>query len=144
MHIEINDRTLLKDIQNVFSDFYPFLKIEFYNTRHKKYEGSMQADLIDPSMAVGNLRHKHVSGVLEIQPYFKVADVEHELQSHFKLSVQVFNKEKNGWMQTTGMDDFTLKELNQIGRNSSDEFIISDYEESLEQDTEDQDSYINV
>lgn len=144
MHIEINDKTLLKDIQDVFSDFYPYLKIEFYNTRHRKYESSLQADLIDPSTFVGSLRHKHVSGVLEIQPYFKVADVEHELQSHFKLSVQVFNKEKNGWMQTTGTDDFTLKELNQIGRNSSDEFIISDYEESFEEDSENPDSFINA
>jgi hypothetical protein len=25
--------------------------------------------------------------------------------------------------QTTGMDDFTLKDLNEFGRNSSDEFI---------------------
>ncbi|KAA9040595.1 hypothetical protein FW778_00705 [Ginsengibacter hankyongi] len=144
MHIEINDKTLLKNIQDVFSDFYPYLKIEFYNTRHKKYEGSMETDLIDPLTDIGSLRHKHVSGILEIQPFFKVADVEKEFQQHFKLSVQVFNKDKDGWRQTTEMDDFTLKELNQIGRNSSDEFIISDYEESFEEDAENPDGYINV
>src|SRR5665647_217063 len=124
MHIEINDKTLLKEIQKVFSDYYPYLKIEFYHTRHKKYEGSMQADLIDTDLTIESLRHRHVSGLLEIQPFFKVADVEKEFQQHFKLSVQVFNRDKEGWMQTTGMDDFTLMELNQIGRNSSDEFII--------------------
>ncbi len=31
------------------------------------------------------------------------------------------------------MDDFTLKELNELSRNSSDEFIVSDYEETFEE-----------
>jgi hypothetical protein len=47
--------------------------------------------------------------------------------------VQIFKKENKGWEQTTGMDDFTLKDLNEIGRNSSDEFIIEDYEEGIEE-----------
>ena len=34
------------------------------------------------------------------------------------------------------MDDFTLKELNEMGRNSSDEFIISDYEAGFEDSDE--------
>ena len=34
------------------------------------------------------------------------------------------------------MDDFTLKELNEFGRNSSDAFIVEDYEESLEEGEE--------
>jgi hypothetical protein len=29
------------------------------------------------------------------------------------------------------MDDFTLKDLNEFGRNSSDEFVVSDYEEKF-------------
>lgn len=45
--------------------------------------------------------------------------------------MQVYHKEKNGWEQTTGMDSFTLKELNEIGRNSSEELIISECEEGF-------------
>ena len=30
------------------------------------------------------------------------------------------------------MDDFTLKELNELGRNSSDEFIVTDYDETFD------------
>ena len=41
-------------------------------------------------------------------------------------------KEKKSCEQTTGMDDFTLKELNEFGRSSSGEFIVEDYEEGLE------------
>ena len=135
MHIEMNDNTSMREIQEVFSEFYPCLKIEFYRKRHKKYEASEETDLIDvdPSTTIGDVKQTHVSGVLEIRPLYKVADVEKEFQQRFGLSVQIFRKEKDGWEQTTGMDNFTLKELNEMGRNSSDEFIVSDYEEGFEE-----------
>lgn len=54
----------------------------------------------------------------------------------FGLSVQILRKEKDNWEQTTGMDDFTLKEINELGRNSSDEFILEDYEKGFEDNEE--------
>lgn len=126
MHIEINDNTTLRYIQETFSDYYPYLQIEFYNKAHKKYETSDEANLIYPGKTIDEVKKTHLSAMLEIQPWYKVADVEREFQQRFGLSVQVFWKEKNNWQQTTGMDDFTLKELNEMARNSSDEFIISE------------------
>lgn len=128
MHIEINDKTPLTGIQNVFSDFYPYLKIEFYSRHHKKYEASGEPDQLDPGILIGDIKHTHVSGLLEIKPLYKVADVEEEFRKRFGLSVQIFRKEKSGWQQTAGADDFTLKELNELGRNSSDEYLLEDYE----------------
>jgi hypothetical protein len=136
MHIEINDNTSLKQIQQVFSDFYPYLKIEFFSKRHKKYEASEEANMIEPDILIGDIKAKHAGGVLEIRPLYKVADVEKEFQQHFGLSVQICRKEKDGWEQTTGMDDFTLKDLNEFGRESSDEFILADPEEEFEANEE--------
>jgi len=126
MHIEINDKITLRHIQEIFSDFYPYLQIEFYNKTHKKYETSDEANLIYPGKTIDEIKETHLSALLEIQPWYKVADVEREFQQRFGLSVQILWKQKENWEQTTGMDDFTLKELNEIGRNSSDEFIISE------------------
>lgn len=136
MHIEINDKTPLSPIQQVFSDFYPYLKIEFYRRSHKKFEGSDEDFLIVPDILIGDIKHTHVSGLLEIRPLYKVAEVEKEFQERFGLSVQIFRREKNGWEQTAGTDNFTLKELNEMGRNSSDEFIVSDYEKGFEEPEE--------
>jgi len=126
MHIEINDKITLRHIQEIFSDFYPYLQIEFYNKTHKKYETSDEANLIYPGKTIDEIKETHLSALLEIQPWYKVADVEREFQQRFGLSVQILWKQKDNWEQTTGMDDFTLKELNELGRNSSDEFIISE------------------
>jgi hypothetical protein len=132
MHIDINDKTPLVAIQTVFSDFYPYLKIEFYAKGHKKYELSEERHMIEPNILIGDIKATHISGILEILPSYKVADVEREFLERFGLSIQVFRKEKDGWEQTSGMDDFTLKELNEIGRNSSDEVILSDYDEGFD------------
>lgn len=133
MHIEITDHTTFQEIQEVFADFYPYLRLEFYKKAHQKYQLSREADWIEPHKTVAHVKQTHVSGLLEMKPLEKVADVEREFQERFGLPVQVLVKEKDSWVQTTGMDDFTLKELNKLGRNSSDEFIITDYEEGFEE-----------
>jgi glycerol-3-phosphate O-acyltransferase len=136
MHIEINDNTTLRQIQETFSAYYPYLKLEFYYKPHKQYEASIVKDLINLDTTIGVIKLTHVSGLLEIQPLYIVSDVEKEFLQRFGLCVQVLKKEKNSWEQTTGMDDFTLKELNEMGRNSSDEFIVSDYEEGFKEEQE--------
>jgi hypothetical protein len=133
MHIEINDNTPLREIQEVFSSFYPYLQIKFYSKRHKKYEASDQLYEIEPNILIGDIKATHISDLLEILPSYKVSEVEAEFLHRFGLSVQVLRKEKNSWEQTTGMDDFTLKDLNEMGRNSSDEFVVEDYEKGFEE-----------
>ena len=131
MHLNINDSISLKEIQKVFSAFYPFLKIEFYNKRHNTYAASHELNLIDPDILLGKLNVTHVAGTLNILPSSRVSEVEKEFQRRFGLSVQIFRKEKDIWEQTTDMDDFTIKELNEFGRSSSDEFIMEDGEDDL-------------
>jgi len=126
MHIEINDNTTFRDIQKAFSDFYPYLQIEFYKKHHKKYEASSEKDMIYPWKTIGEAKQTHVSGLLEMMPLNTISDIEKEFQQRFGLSVQILKKEKKKWEQTTCMDDFTLKELNEMGRNSSDEYILSE------------------
>ena len=132
MYVTINDETTIRQIQKAFSDFYPYLQIKFYKKPHKKYEASDEDDMIYPYNKISNIKPTHVSGILEILPTYKVADVEREFQQRFGLSVQILLKEKKEWAQTTGMDDFTLRELNELGRNSSDEFILEDLDEGVE------------
>ena len=47
MHIQLNDNTTLQQIKDVFSDYYPYLRIEFYRKPHKMFETSQEKDLID-------------------------------------------------------------------------------------------------
>ena len=132
MHIDIHDKTRLKEIQKVFSDFYPYLQIRFFRKKHTKYQASPEEEEVNPEKEIGEIRKTHISGLLEIHPLYKVSEVEREFQQRFGLSTQLMQREKGKWVQTTGLDDFTLKELNEISRNASDEFIVSDYDRGFE------------
>jgi hypothetical protein len=131
MHILITQETVLREIQEAFSNYFPFLKIEFYRSPHKIYKASPESDQLDLSFRVGDLDEKIVTGQLQLLPHYKVSDVEKEFQDRFGISVQIFRQQKDSWEQTTGMDDFTLKQLNEFGRDSSDEKIVSDYEQGF-------------
>lgn len=126
MHIEINDTTTIRSIQDTFSNFYPYLQIEFYLTPHHVYGLSDERELIYAGKTIGEVKQTHLSSFLEILPFSRAADIEKEFLNRLGLSVQILVKQKDKWEQTTDMDDFTIKELNELGRSSSDEFILSD------------------
>jgi glycerol-3-phosphate O-acyltransferase len=134
MYIEINDNSTLREIQQAFNNFYPYLQLEFFLKPHKKYESSPEKNKAYPGETIGDLKQTHVSGVIDIHPWYKASAVEREFLDRFGLSAQILVKENDHWKQTTGLDDFTLKELNELSRNASDEFIVEDYEESINQE----------
>ena len=126
MHIEVNDNTTIRSIQETFSNFYPYLQIHFYRKPHLAFGLSDESDLIYAGKTIGEVKQTHLSSLLEILPVSKAADIEKEFLKRLGLSVQILVWQKNIWSQTTGLDDFSIKELNELGRSSSDEFILSE------------------
>ena len=134
MHLEINDNTILENLQHTFTNFYPYLTIEFYRGQHHRYEASDETVRIDPLKKVCDVLDTHISTLLEIQPWYKVKDIEKEFQERIGISIQIMKKEKEDWEQTTGLDNLTLRDLNILGRNSSDEYIVTDYDETFDEE----------
>lgn len=131
MHTEINDNTTFRELQDLFSSYYPFLRLAFYKEGHRPYETSDEKEAIAPRQKIGDFKKTHVSGLLEILPHYKARGVEKELLSRFGLTAQVLRKDRNCWVQAAGLDDLSLKELNELSRNASDDYVVKDYEEGL-------------
>ena len=134
MHIDINDTTTFRDIQDVFAAHYPWLLLAFFRQEHPPMSGSPEREALAPGDRVRAYKATHVSGLLNISPLELVAQLEKELQQRFGLPAQVLYKEKNAWVQTTGTDSFTLKELNELSRNAVDAYVLKDYENSRDDD----------
>lgn len=132
MHFEINDNTVLADIQRTFKNHYPYLSISFYRKQHKKYESSNVTDRIPLSKKISEIRKTHISTLIEILPTYSVIQVEKEFQERLGLTIQILKKEKDKWEQSTGLDNLSLKDLNILGQNSSDEFVMEDDDEKFE------------
>jgi hypothetical protein len=133
MHIQLHDDITLKEIKTVFSDFYPYLRLEFYSKPHLLYESSNERDVLPDEKRLKEIKDIHIDGVIDIQPTEKVTDLEFEFQRRFGLPVQVLRLEQGEWSQTTGMDTFTLKDVNQFSKNDSDDYLVEDYEEGFEE-----------
>lgn len=119
MILFIEDYKTIEDIQDKFSLFFPFLKIEFYKHPHHWYESSEAKECLPPYMLIGDIRKHHQHGELEIFSWFKTGDIEQEFHKKFNLNVQVFRQHGNYWVQTSGTDKLTLKEQNELGRQAS-------------------------
>ena len=132
MHIQVNDTTTIRSMAETFSDFYPYLKLEFYNRPPDKFNTYSEDDLIFPGKTIGEIMQAHAPAIIEILPLSKVAHIENEFMQRLGLPIQILRKEKSHWEQTTGMNDFTLKELNELGRSSSDEFILEEPDSEYE------------
>ena len=136
MHIEINDQTKLSEIASTFNSYYPFLKLAFYRGEHDSYQSSPANQLIPENKTIGEIKRTHISTIIEIQPWYKVKQVEREFQDRLGVSIQIMKKENEQWEQSTGLDMLSIKDLNLMGRNSSDEFIVTDYDESWDEEFE--------
>jgi hypothetical protein len=132
MHIHIHDKTTLGEIQHVFTTYYPFLQLRFYKHPHKHFDISPKKERLNEDFKIEEIRKTHIDGILEIMPNDRVSTVEDLFLNQFGLCVQIMKKEKSEWVQTTGLDSYSLKEVNEFSRNDSDEFLVRDYDEGFE------------
>lgn len=113
----------VEEVQDRFSDCFPMLKIAFYFQTHKRFDASDNRYLINEKMRIGNIRHEHYNGVIEIKSWHTAAKVEKKLKEIFGLNGQVFRWDPycNSWVQTSCSDDLTLQQQSElaIGKTAS-------------------------
>jgi hypothetical protein len=116
----ITDQRKIAEVQESFQKKFPYLKLEFYRTGHKKEEGSKAKDQHEPEATIGKIRTKKEEGDLKIDPMMTVAKLESIFKDKYGLHVQVFRISGDLWLQTTSTDGWTLVEQNEHGRKSTE------------------------
>jgi len=110
----VNKKTRLKELQEDFQNQFPFLKIEFYSVFHKQGEGSDKKKKLDSQLTVGEVcKLSSNESNITIDGSMKVSQLEKVFKDTFGLSVQVFRKSNNLWLQTTITDGWSLSKQNQ-------------------------------
>jgi hypothetical protein len=109
MEIIINDQRKIFAVQKEFSDMFPYLKLEFYSKSNKGV-GAPSAKLMKHiSKTIGESRTIHSSGHIKIQPHMTVDELEQSFRDVFGLSVQVFRKFADKWLETAETTGWTLE-----------------------------------
>lgn len=116
MKILINDYRKIYSIQKEFAAMFPWLKLEFFSKPHKIGGASSKKRVESPSQTLGETRTIHDSGTITVTPLMTVADLEQAFRDVYGLTVQVFRKSGNTWLETTTTDNWTLEKQNARGQ----------------------------
>ncbi|HRG51627.1 MAG TPA: hypothetical protein PLL00_02235 [Bacteroidia bacterium] len=117
MEIFIHDSYKLSEIQEVFSEHFPYLKLEFFNVDPTKDKIFSKENLItQTNKTLAELRHVHRKGHLSINGHQKVSTLESHFANDFGIYTQVFRKSGDTWLQTTSTDEWTLSQQNNMAK----------------------------
>jgi len=111
--MKIKPSTLTADIQEVFSNKYPLLKIKFYKTSHMEFEGSHPLEEILDNNALQELNVNISEGKVNISAEVTAKELESDFKNNYGLHVQVFRRSGDLWLQTSKTDNWTLKKHQQ-------------------------------
>lgn len=114
----INDSKTISEIQEEFTEKFPFLRLEFYKSHHDTHEGSPKEEKIDSFYKIGEIRTRTRTGDLSINGHLKVSTLEEKFEEDYGLNVQVFRRSGEVWLQTTATDNWTLTDQNERGKDS--------------------------
>jgi hypothetical protein len=119
MTITITKDRIIKDIQKEFNLEYPFLKIEFFKKGYQMKRSVYKETGLSKEMMVGlNKLGSSLEG-LQITGNMTVKELERKCEEVLGLSVQVYRKSGNLWLETTMTDNWTLNQQNESGRQIS-------------------------
>ncbi len=115
MDITINDTRSVAEIQEEFTQSFPYLRLEFFSRPHKTGKPSPRSQMLQNTRTLGEIRTNHLEGEIQITPSMTVSVLEQEFMKHYGLAVQVFRKSGRVWLETTVTDGWTLAEQNAQG-----------------------------
>ena len=108
MIFEIDDSKKIGDLQDKFSRCFPLLKLEFCKKKHGWQDTCTGTEFLGSELELKNIRKNHAPGTLEIKSWNKVGEVETAFYRKSGLSVQIFYKSGEQWLQTGKDDNVTL------------------------------------
>jgi hypothetical protein len=119
MYLGIEKETRIEDLQKEFNNLYPYLKLEFFRHPASQNKILQKAEKINPAEIIQRLARFYQPGSIHIENKKTVAQLVEDFWEMFGLSVLVFRKSGNLWIETSLTDSWTLDKQNMIGESFS-------------------------
>ena len=118
--IPLSRRDSVKEIQDQFSQRYPFLRINFFKKSKPGWgQSGARIILFSPDILVKDINPEISDGELVIRESMTVLELEEYFFERFGLSTQILRKSGNLWLDTSRTNSWTLKEQDDHGREIS-------------------------
>jgi hypothetical protein len=115
MKIVISDPRKIFAVQQDFSTFFPYLKLEFHAKPSKKGGVPSRKLLSHSSRTLGDCRLLHNKGTITITRNTTVADLLQDLRDVYGLSAVIYRRSGKAWIGTSFTAGWTLEKQNTMG-----------------------------
>jgi hypothetical protein len=132
MLFNITPHKTIGALRHEFSEYFPYLTLEFYDQPHKNREASNPGSQYPHDTCFASIMHKNPSDNIEIHSWYKTGEVEQVFKMQLGLNVQVCRRQRDAWLQTTATDRLTLEAQNELGRKACENLHHPDYSTPLE------------
>ena len=112
MKIVINNNRRIFAIQEEFSNMFPGLTIAFYAKPSKPGSPPSKKLIRHSGKTLQDCRAISKDGTIEILPSMNISDVKENFRDVYGLSVEIFQKGRNGSNEKPLSDNLTLEEIN--------------------------------
>jgi hypothetical protein len=116
MNLTVNQDHKLTDIQQQFSEHFPFLKLLFFTPGANS--GTKESQ-IKTNHHIAEFVQFGEPLIIEVGREETVREVEDRLSKALKTDVQIFRKSGESWLQTKHTDSWTLSAQNEEGEKIS-------------------------
>ena len=117
MKLYVDKESVIKDIKNVFSTEYPFLKIEFYSKPYTE-DSFKKKEPLSGNLTLQQAIKSKCKGEININSSRTISDLEKELAA-LGLFAEVFRRSGNVWVETSLTREWTLQQQNLEGEEIS-------------------------
>lgn len=119
MVLQVNDKSI-SELQKNFNALFPYLRIEFStnalsNSNATLYKFSSNNN----NNTIRELIFSHEGSEFEIEEDMSVTELKKMFKSEFGLTIKVYRKSDNFWLETNLTDSLTLAQQNQHGKDLS-------------------------
>jgi hypothetical protein len=116
MELQINSNRYLWEIQKDFSAEFGYLKIEFFSKPQLSERPFTAKNIFSNQRRISDLAKSSIDSTIKIDERMSVSELERVFSDQFSLSVQVFRRSGNIWLETTMTDGWSLKQQNEHGK----------------------------
>lgn len=127
MKLSMKPQTVIRDLNKAFAKEFPFLKLQFYKSPDPRPGLSYREQRAADSLRLAEVCASFKEGVIDIDPFLTVAQLEEVFQSAFGLTVQVLRKAGEVWLETRQTNMLSLDYQNSIGAEAARPIRINRY-----------------
>jgi len=98
--MKITDDKTLQELQDEFSEEFPFLKIEFFGRAGGTDKNLNGQERLNRHKLVGEVRKTGNCGYIKLDPNLRGSALESTFQDIFGLNARVYRRSFGDWVQT--------------------------------------------